>query len=313
MPEDIENIIIMDILKNSGETYKIKAFCVSTAGGLIDSANLTWVQPSNGGKYVVLKLTTNASLDSNKKQKIGFALKSALNNIDRSFYTDDGDLVQEQTSSRILQTSSNSSTIKFIIAPDYTITEENMTTIVNQKIANSSFISDINNALSSEGISVANLTVDKTASVEPTPVLSTTTPVVNVNETSISFAMSITNTDGYLYVGLGKNNYASSLSWNNFMASRDSNSNSFTSNYTSYEMTMGTSKNITIDNLSSNTTYNLYFAATNSLYPRKNSSVYAVTATTSAASSSNSNSTFMNRMTNAALSIIVAMMIIILA
>lgn len=314
LPDEINDIRIFNILKNSGETYKIKGFCVSTAGGLIDSDNITWVQPSNGGKYVVLKITTNSSLDSDKKQKVGFALKSVLNNLDRSIYTDDGDPVQQKESSRLLQTSSSGLTTKFIIVPDYTITEENMSTIVNQTITSSSFITNFNSALSSEGISIANVTVEKTISVEPTPTLSTTTPAINSNESSISFSISITNTDGYLYVGLGPSNNASSLSWSHFMASKDSNNVNFFSNYTSYEMTMGVSQTITIDNLSLNTTYNLYFAASNSLYPRKNSSIYIVTASTNGTSSSNStsNSTFGNRKTTIGVLIALIMIIMVL-
>ena len=203
---------ITGALKNSGESYGLIAYCVSFVGGLNSNSTASWKQPDNGAKQAVLKFSATTAFTAATKQTLGSAIKTALK-IQRTMYTDEGVLVG--TTARLLQTSNTSNTTantttyttSFYIVPDYTLTSDPLNTIVNNSMANTTaFLASVTTALGTAASNFALTEITQEASLEaqPTPIFNSTSPNFTVTSTSISFNLALSNTAGYIYVGIGK-------------------------------------------------------------------------------------------------------------
>ena len=270
-------------LKNSGENYTIIAYCESYAGNLASSpAKGSWEQTSNGAQIVVLKSTTETGLTREQKIILGEAIKKALN-IKNRMFTDENDECFDTASSRLLQTVS-STTTTFYLLPDYTSTTDTLYSTINSKISESSFINDVNSQLANSSIAATTAVyVSETMSTQLTPTFLTTTPkITSPTKDSISFPLTITNTDGYIYVGIG-NNVTSGLrapSWAQFMNSVDVFDIPLIYQYATYNATMGKELQVEIAGLESGNEYGVYFAAGNVGFPKLNTSIFALSAKT---------------------------------
>lgn len=290
---------ITNILKNSNETYNLLAFCVSLNGKLESNGSQSWVQPSNGGKTVILYIEVDKDLTSTEKQNLGAAIKSVLK-IDRDVYIDDGDLVT-QTTARELQTNADNSTnntdntqnnsnVSFYIIPDYTLTSDPLVSQVNQSLENSNFITNLTKLLGDVAFTVVNASVVRISDPEPSPILTTTEPKFNISSNKISFSIGIENTNGFIYFGVGKklnsttnnetnntdsnNTNLTAPTWTQFRNSKDVNNEDFVNNFTYFLVSKGVSKDFELKELEPGAEYNVYFAASNEIFPRIYSDIY---------------------------------------
>lgn len=276
------------ILKNAGQDYSVIAYCESYSGSLSSSVTKTWTQPSNGGQTNIVNVTSSVQLNSSQKVTVGQAIKKVLK-IQRQMYTDDGTLVQSNEASRLLQTTSYS--VSFYFVPDYTLTSDNINSVITEGLSNTTtFLANVNTELgNATSFNLTNISTIA-AYAQVVPAFTDSSPDYTVTTSTISFQVLISNTDGYVYAGLGKSIANSNTSdntanlttpsWIQFMNSIDVTGTLFVSNYTSYQAAKNQSVTVSFQGLNPSTSYNVYIAASTADYPRLNSSIYAFSATT---------------------------------
>lgn len=165
--------------KNSGESFTFYGFCESKAGGLISSkqyqivSNLLFRLKNCGGKISIITLVANDSINSINQMKVGLALKETFRNyqVKRDIYSADGKFIPNfSISNRILlQNYSNSSNnslldgtniFQFQIIPEFLLNYENMNTLINITLANSSaFLQTMNQNLAKTNCNIYILEV----------------------------------------------------------------------------------------------------------------------------------------------------------
>lgn len=276
------------------------------------SSTASWTQTDNGAKQAVLKFSATTAFTAATKQTLGIAIKTALK-IQRTIYTDEG--VPVGTTARLLQDNTSNTTASatyntsFYIVPDYTLTSDPLNNIVDNSMANStSFLESVKTALgTTSSISLSAIYQEASLEAQPTPIFNSTNPTFTVTATSISFNLALSNTAGYIYVGIGKtlattssrlledtntSNTTSNTttttakvnltvpSWTQFMNSTDVDNTAFVSSKNS-SVTLGTNFAINFTSLTAGTNYTIYFVASNQVFPQLYSSIYAANATTS--------------------------------
>lgn len=328
--------------KYSGETYTLVAFCVSYSGLQSSMQSISWSFPSNGASEAVINLVSATPLNRTQKKQLGAYVKKALG-LNRQMYTDQGDLVG--TSSRLLQNgtnstsnssnatnsssssnTTNSTTVSFYVLPDYTAVNDTMNSVINTALANSTaFVATLTAAIgSAASFSITGASLGQTISAQPTPLFANTSPNITVSSIYLIFTLNVTNTNGTVYMAVGKTLATSRLlqgngtnttnGTNTSNSSSTTNSSTNTSNSTTYNqtapswtqflngtdaagtpfiasyntsVTMGIPITVNLSGLTANTTYNIYFGAVNQMMPAQYSSIYVVTATTNVSGSSN--------------------------
>lgn len=284
------------ILKNSGEKYILKGFCVSYSGSKISASNkISWTQPSNGGSTIKVDVASFNSLGSSSKTLLGNELLSYLklkrdfgsdleleNNFDSrilislsintspSSYsvTKDGEIKVNNTNIETNTTNETNKTdtsetiynTSFYFLPDYRITNDNFYLILKETIEETSFISNFNQKLSlsnSASLKVKSVSINKTIEIQPKPIFKTTNvPIVYHNDT-FNFNLTLTNTDGFIYLQL---NYEYS-----------------TINFARIFVEKNKIVNFQFSGLPKSTTYEVSFYASTENYPRLKTNIYKKT------------------------------------
>ena len=231
--------------------------------------------------------------------------------------------------------------MSFYIEPDYSLTQDNINTVISTALSNpTNFLSNLTTALGSNANNfiITAIAVSSTIAAEPMPIFVSNTPTFTSDTQSISFVLTIVNTNGYIYVGLEKtlNSTTSRLlqgttnsssnastnastntssnsssnttssnsstntstynltmpSWTQLLAGNDVNNNVLF-NYTVYYATSNNNLTINISNLTAGVTYNVYYGASNEIYPRLFTSLYGnYIATTTASNGGGQTTTY---------------------
>jgi len=321
-----QTFAITNPLKNSGEDYDLNGYCVSYNGGLTNGTITTWTQMSNGGQTAVIRLATASQLANTSKTIVCSAIKKILD-LKRQFYTDEGVSCPDYSTSRLLDTSTNSTTNNtnttntsntsvtgyysfFYVNPDYTLTIDNLNTVINSSVINNTaaFLNNLTNLLTTN-YQITNIESLATIIGQDIAILANTTPAAYPNDTSITVILTL-NTDGIMYVGIENTLNSTSLTTNGsnntivynvtspslaqLMQGLDCNGNALMQIVT-LPVTMNNNMSIIFSNLTVNTTFNVYFAASNLVYPRSYTKVYGIYGTTTdsaATTSQNQKSSF---------------------
>lgn len=277
------------ILKNSGEKYILKGFCVSYSGSKISASNkISWTQPSNGGSTIRVDVASFNYLASSSKTSLGNDLLSYLklkrdfgsdseNNYDSrilislvinispssdSVPKDDGikfnNTIIEANTTNETNTTDTSETIyntSFYFLPDYRITNDNFYLILKETIEDTSFISNFNQKVSnSASLKVKSVTINKKIEIQPKPIFKTTNVSIVSHNDTFNFNLTLTNTNGFIYLKL---NYDYS-----------------TDNFARVFVEKNKIVNFEFSGLSKSTTYVVSFYASSENYPRLKTNIY---------------------------------------
>ena len=334
----VNSFYLSSPLKNSGDTYEIIAYCINSQNSDFTMKS-SWIQPSNGANTSVLRLTSTTVVSSSNKFVLGVALKNVLK-INRDIYTDDGTLISyTAVTTRLLQNSTNSSNtttnssntnssntnssnttsnssitynVDFYIVPDYTLTFDNVNTVLNNAISNSTtFLVNLKTVLGSNAsmFQISGANIAAMINAEPRPTFDQNIDNIVYGTNSLQMTLMVNNTNGFLYYGIEKtlanstqNSYYNLTGPNltQFLSGLNVNNASLLQ-YGVSPLVIGTNITITFSNLTSGTYYNIYFCASNENYPKVYTDLYGHYLSTN---STNSNS-------SSRLSLIVIFLIII--
>ena len=113
------------------------------------------------------------------------------------------------------------------------------------------------------------------------PIFISTNPTITSSSTTIFLSLTLSNTDGTIYIGLGSANATNHTAptWSQLMAQTDVNGEALT-DYKEDHAIKGVTANISFTNLSAGTTYNIFFGAGNLNIPQEFGSIYVLSTKT---------------------------------
>ena len=283
-------------IKLSGDIYSIKIWCISLSGNVVSTAVSKQFYPQyNMGYISVITVKTNDSLTSDNKSIVAKALYNLmnLNNALRVLITDEGVEVNRTSSgSRILSnttqntTNTTNATIVyqttfFYCPPNWTLTVDSYDANISEIVIGNDFLKNLNQAISTSKIVIQSISADSQDEQGQPSFASTQLLILNSNQT-LGFSLQLNKVNGYISVGVAESNpidnksnittlTQSSLndripSWDQMNKLINAVGTKF-SNFQRFFAIQGKKNVILIDNLKSNTTYDIYFGATNADFP----------------------------------------------
>ncbi len=279
-------------LKNSGEVYQMNIWCINLLNKS-DASSTTkeWTQPDNGGKTTKISFISNTKLSSSEKKALGYAVKKSLK-VNREMYTDDGELVPSKIFTMGISAAKDNTTnytTTFTILPDYTVSNDDSATFINQTLQNSSsFLQSVASILTTlnmeKTIQVSSFASTSASTYSQDPILSNVNLIQNGNSLTINF--NLTNTNGTFFAGVEPTIYGlkySNLSdsnlnlrypiWNLFIQGLNYSSATLTK-FVNVTAKSAVASSITVSNLESNKTYLVYYGAINDGIPPSHTYLY---------------------------------------
>lgn len=274
-----EQVFLLNGIKYSGEIYQFKAFCESNGGNASAITNFQTLNTTHS-ESLILELNATTAINSLQKrliaQEIGYILQST-----KKIWVDDGSFIvpSRAVTGRFLQDES-SSIARFFILPEYTLNEKDAivethkTYLVKNK---DKFLNDLNNRLLE--ITLNNLNLFSYNTAAPTPYVNEETRqiVATSKGIKISFSQSTLGSFAVLYTKRNK------LAVNETIApivSEIQLQKELANSGQQYSAVMVNIKNLTepvvlsIENLTPNTTYNIYYYGENEGFPKVTTSIY---------------------------------------
>jgi hypothetical protein len=289
-------------IKLSGDIYDVEIWCVSDSGGVISDPTSKQFYPEyNYGYSSAITISVNKILTSSNKTFIGKALYNMLNlsSAFRVLYTDEGVAINTTNSNsrRFLSSNSTNTTTNssnqtnpsivyqylFYSPPNWTLNSDAYDLVISNLIANNSFLGELNTAVKSLNVIISAISAESTEE-QGDPSFSVTTPtIINMND-SLQFTVQVNQVNGYLLVGVAEsepfiNGTNGTMifspfttldqrmpTWDNFTLKVNMMGTPFIDYQRIYTIN-GNTNVLTIGNLTPNTTYDIYFAATNSDFP----------------------------------------------
>ena len=289
-------------IKLSGEIYDIKIWCVSLSGGIVSFPVSKQFYPQyNYGYISVMSLKCpNNTLTTDNKWFLGKVLYSLLklDNAQRVLYTDDGKEINSTNAfSRLLVNTTNATNTTnstnstnnnqtvyeylFYSPPNWTLNADSSDVTIGNLISDSSFLPALNKAVSSLNVTFTSASSDSRDEQSTPPSFSAVSPIVINSNQSLQFTLQINKANGYIHVAVAEShpntsNSSNSTSetvladrlpsWDQFAAQVNKLGTPF-KQYQKIYTYDGKKNVITFGNLSSNTTYDVYFGASNSDFP----------------------------------------------
>ena len=272
-------------LKNSGEIYKIKLWCISTSENIeSDPISSNWTQPDNSARPTNVTIKVNSSSKSSKKTTnlLGNALIKALD-IATTTYTNDGSKITTATKRRILQ-SSNQYGVSFYVMPDYSAIIDNTSSLISEKLANpTAFLANLSTAMVTlnPGEDLGLNFIGVSYSVLPNnfeqtqPEFQKEFPNITVSFKSMRFDLELTQDGTINIVVLPFNSSSSSMSANLSSNLISYNELMTFSNVNSVEVSKNVSSNVIAKGFSKGSEYIVYYAGINKQTPALYTDVYS--------------------------------------
>ena len=272
-------------LKNSGEKYRMKLWCISDSTNKeSDPIVSNWTQPDNKATPTNVTITLEGTKKATKKQKslIGGALVKTLG-LNNNVYTDDGIKVSNPKTNRVLQ-STNQYDLSFYVMPDYSAIVDNTSSLIAEKISDStSFITDLKasivdlNTGEDLGLSVAGITYSILSNDfdQTQPKLLNEFPNITESYRSLRVDLGLSQ-DGTIYLVVIPFNSSNSSMSSNKSANLISYSELIAfSNIKSVDVSENVSSTIIIRDLSKGSSYIAYYAGVNKQMPALYTDVYS--------------------------------------
>lgn len=283
------NITLNGPFKNSGETYSIKAWCVSENQYTSASSagnTTTWSQRDNGAKVVELRLMSSNYLNFGNKPLVAQALQNTIK-LSRRVFTEDAIPAESYASARRVLQQNFYYNYSFFIAPDFTVTYDPLIEVINSSLMNSTLFGEkITAALrkidSTSAIKIVNTAlVGLSNNTNPPQGFLAGYPEFSVQNQTI-FVKFILQTEGKVYLGakVADNNYAVSsagvvnatLSWDSFKNQLDYFGNNFVK-FSKSTAKGGVLLQANLSELSANTSYFVFYGAGNNNFPENTTKI----------------------------------------
>jgi hypothetical protein len=266
-----EKYVLTKAVKNSGADYTVKIFCGD------QSATFTFKTKAITTKPVVVTFTSSKDLTAAMKLTMANNIAAFLkNDIKKNpIYADDGQKADKQVTTRRLAATDG----KFVVYPDYSanVADTKLDGYATA-IKGSTFPAEVVKTL--DGVTVTNVKADP-LDVNNTPVdFTTALPALTVEETKVSFKLTLSGEGNVIYyqAKLDKKTANTNATYDyDFYKANAKPVNEIKANLT------GNDAAISLSNLEKDTSYQIYYYASNNGIPQLYSNVYSQTYTTKAA------------------------------
>lgn len=294
------NVTINGPFKNSGQMYKIKAWCQSenTYTKVNTEGNLSsWYQKDNGGKIIKLKLTSTSYLNLQAKPLVAEAIQKTIR-LDRGVYTEDGLPARNYVAARRIldeirclkdrKLQAFSYNYSFYIAPDFKVTVETLDNVINSSLMNSTLFAkkiqeSIKSLDSTSTLQIVNTQLEDRLNntAGPQSFLSNYPQFEVQNQTIL--VKYILQVPGKIYLGakLSDSNYPVSstgevnatLSWTSFKSKLDYFNNDLKA-YNVFDTKLPNVLSVAnLSDLNANTTYFIFYGAGNNNFPENTTKI----------------------------------------